>query len=279
MKFSTLFILQILFFILVTGCAKLETAYNFAPRLSANFLDKYFDFSSERYDKVKEALEKDFKDNKDLFKVSLAKRLDTLQELSGKKELSTEKVDELMKDYRTLQTEVVERFKPSLNEIITKMTADELKHIKKESEETFDKNFENLSDKDKFIKKQLKSFEKNMDWLFDSVTDEQIKIYTEFLEQNFGYYKDQLEFRKSYLAKLESLFDKKDQMMEAAVKYYSGDDSVKPKEFLVKHNVFLKNLNILFQKLWVSLTDKQREEYKKTLAELRKEIDELKPAK
>lgn len=276
MKFLASIFITFLTLLFTTGCSKLETAYNFAPRLSTNFLDRYFDFSSERYDKVKDAIEKDFKDNKVLFKESLLKRLIALEGLNGKKELATEKVDELMKDYRVLQAEVVERFKPSLRELIVNMTQEELKHIKKESEENYEKNFETLNNKEKFIKKQLKSFEKNMEAIVDDVTDEQTKLYSEFVEQNYSYYKDQLEFRKGYLAKLEALFDKKDQMFDAAVKYYSGDDSVKSKEFLTKHSIFLKNLNIFFQKLWASLNDKQKEEFKKTLVELKKEIEELK---
>jgi hypothetical protein len=258
------------------SCTKLETAYNFAPRLSTNFLDKYFDFSSDRYDKVKAAIEKDFKDNKALFKESLVKRLTALQELNGKKELTAEKVDEIMKDYRVLQAEVVEKFKPSLRELIINMTQEELRHIKKESEEQYEKNFETLNDKEKLIKKQMKTFERNMESIFDDVTAEQEKLFSDFVEQNYSFYKAQLEFRKSYLTKLESLFNKKEEMFDAAVKYYSGDNSVKSKEFLTKHLEFQKNLNVFFQKLWISLNDKQREEFRKTLVELKKEIEDLK---
>jgi len=274
-KIHIRFLLSV-FFLLSFGCTKLETAYNFAPRLSTNFLDKYFDFSSERYDKVKAAIEKDFKDNKALFKTSLVKRLTALQELNGKKELSTEDVDKIMTDYRLLQAEIVEKFKPSLRELIINMSQEELQHIKKESEEQYEKNFETLSDKEKLIKKQMKNFERNMEAILDDVTGEQEKLFSDFVVQNFGFYKAQLEFRKSYLTKLESLFSKKEEMFDAAVKYYSGDNSVKPKEFLTKHLEFQKNLNVFFQKLWLSLNDKQKEEFKKTLVELKKEIEDLK---
>jgi hypothetical protein len=261
---------------LIQSCSKIDTAYNYAPGYSTDFLDRYFDFTSERYDKVKEALEKDFKNNKAAFKSALKKRLASLSELNDKKEISEQKVEEFISDYRSLQAEVVDRFKPSLKEIIMNMTKDELKHLKKETEDKHRENFETLENKDSFLKKELKRFKKNMSSIFDSVTDEQEQIYTGFVEQNFPYYKAQLEFRKSYLVKLESLFDNKEQMLDAAIKYYSGDDSVKPKEFLEKHKIFMKNMNILIQKIWKSLTDKQREEYKKTLVELNEEIDELK---
>ncbi len=276
MKFLVRILTIFLFLAASLGCTKLETAYSFAPRFSTNFLDKYFDFSSDRYDKVKDAIEKDFKDNKSVFKESLLKRLTALQELNGKKELSAEKVQELIRDYRLLQTEVVEKFKPSLREIIINMTQEELKHIKKESEEQYEKNFETLNDKEKLVKKHLKSFEKNMEAIVDDVTDEQEKLYSEFIEQNYPYHKAQLEFRKSYLTKLESLFDKKEEMFDAAVKYYIGEYYIKSKEFLTKHTEFQKNLTVFFQKLWLSLNDKQREEFKKTLVELKKEIEDLK---
>lgn len=258
------------------SCTKLETAYNLAPRLSANFLDRYFDFSSDRYDKVKATIEKDFKDNKVLFKESLLKRLAVLQELNGKKELSAEKVDEIMGDYRVLQAEVVERFKPSLRELIINMTQEELQHIKKESEEQYEKGFETLKDKDKLIKKHFKSFERNMETFVGDVTDEQEKLFAAFVEQNYPYYQAQLEFRKSFLTKLETLFGKKEEMFDAAIKYYSGDSSVKSKEFLTKHIEFQKNLNAFFRKLWLSLNGEQKEEFRKTLVELKKEIEALK---
>jgi hypothetical protein len=211
-----------------------------------------------------------------LFKESLLKRLTALQELNGKKELSPEKVDEIMKDYRVLQAEVVQKFKPSLRELIINMTETELQHIKKESEDQYAENFKTLNDKDKLIKKHLKNFEKNMDAIVGDATDDQIKLFSAFVEENYPYYKAQLEFRKAYLAKLEALFGKKEEMFDAAVKYYSGDDSVKSKEFLTKHTEFQKNLNVFFQKLWLSLNDKQKEEYTKTLVELKKEIEDLK---
>jgi hypothetical protein len=258
------------------GCSKIDTAYNFAPRYSANFLDKYFDFTSERYDKVKDAIEKDFKENKAAFKTELKKRIATLQELNGQKELTNEKINAFVSDYKSLQAEVVQKFKPSISEVILNMTKDELKHLKAEVEENHRDNFVALNNKEKFLTKQLTSFKKNMTIIFDSVTDEQEKIYSTFIEQNYPYYKAQLEFRKSFLIKLDSLFDNKPLMLETALKYYSGDDSVKPKDLLEKQAVFMKNFNILIQKLWLSLTDRQREEYKKTLVDLNNEIDELK---
>jgi hypothetical protein len=266
-----------LFFIFIFfGCSKLETAYSFAPRFSTNFLDKYFDFSSERYDKVKAALEADFKDNKILLKESLLKRLDTLIALQDQKEISQEKMNEIITDFRKLQPEIVEKFKPSLNEIILNMTRDELKNIKEEMEERFAKNTESLNDIEKLKKRQMKNFDKNMDTVFDDVTEEQNKMYSEFIEQNQSLYKEQLAFRISYFSLLESLFDKKPEMLAAAYKYYSGDESIKSKDLQEKQKVFLKNLSILFQKIWSSLTDKQRQEFKKTLSELKTEISELK---
>ena len=199
-----------------------------------------------------------------------------MQEQAEKKDLSKEKTNSFIADYRSLQAELVNTLKPSIGEVILNMNSSELKHLKEEVEKNHKKYSTTLSDHEKFTKKQMDSFKKNMEMFFGEVSDDQKKLYAEFIEQNYSYYFENLEFRKSYMVRLESLFEKKVELLEATVKYYSGDDSVKNKEFLEKQRSFLNNLNLLVQKIWLSLSETQHAEFKKSLAELKSDIEKLK---
>lgn len=251
-------------------------AYEWGPYLTANFLDKYFDFSSARYDKVKATIATDFEKNKPLVKKNFTQALDLLSAMSDKKELSEAEIDSLIQNLRNIQAETVSQFKPSISEVVINMTKDELVSLKEGVAENHQKFLKTLDKKDEYKKKQLKSFHKNMEFVFDTVSDEQEKMYSEFIDQNYDYYKAHFEFRKGEMARLESLFANKEAMLAEALKYYSNEDSIKNKEFLEKQNAFFKNVNTFVKRIWSTLSEKQRAEFRKTLSELKTEITKIK---
>ncbi|MGZ3690785.1 MAG: DUF6279 family lipoprotein [Pseudobdellovibrio sp.] len=264
------------FLILTAGCSKLETAYDFAPRMSAKYLDGYFDFSSERFDQVKTALEIDFKKNKNVLKTEVLKKLDQALALADKKEVTEEQLASEFLSYRKLQVDIVEAFRPSISEVILNLKPEEIENFKNEYEKNRKKFEERFKDKEKFKEKMLEGFEKNMKTFFDDVTDEQKKLYSDFVTQNYDFYREQADFRFSTIENLLTIADKKSQMLEKALKFYGGDDSLKSPEFKLKQEQYFKKMYQVTQKIWATLTDKQRAEFKKTLNELRSEISELK---
>ena len=273
MKFT---LILVLLAVGVLGCTRINVAYDLAPRLVANNLDDNFDFTSERYDQVKQIIASDFKNNKGLLKSEVLSRVDELLAVADEKNLTEAQVEMFFQNIRKMQGKVIQSFAPSFNEVVTKMTKEELENVKKETTERHKKAAERLEDKAKFKEKSFAGFEKNMETLFDEVTDEQKKIYSDFIDRNYEYFRLQLEHRKSYLKRFEESFADKVKLTDLVMKYYSADDSIKTAEQLKVQQVFTKDMFATTTKIWTTLTADQRIEYKKSLSEIRKDIEALK---
>ncbi len=269
-------ILISLFLLLLAGCSRIDTAYDFAPRVSANYLDDYLDFSSERFGQVKTALEGDFKKNKILLKEEVIKKIDGLLVLSEKKELTEAQIASEFDGFRKLQLSLVEAFRPSISEVVMNLKPDEIENFKKEYAKNKKKFNERFKEPEKFKERMMTSFKKNMETFFDDVTDEQKKIYSDFVNENYSFYQEQSDFRFSTMENLMNSTDKKSELLEKLLKFYGGDDSLKPEEFKLKQTNYFKKMNQAAQKLWISLTEEQRAEFKKTLTEIKSDISELK---
>lgn len=260
----------------VLGCSRINVAYDFAPRLVANSLDDNFDFTSERYEQVKQMIASDFKNNKGLLKSEVLARVDELLAVADEKSLTEAKVEIFFQSIKKMQAKVIQSFAPSFNEIVVKMTKEELENVKKETSERHKKAAERLEDKAKFKEKSFAGFERNMETLFDEVTDEQKKLYLDFVDRNYDYFKLQLEHRKSYLKRFEETFEDKAKLTDLVMKYYSGDDSIKTPEQLKVQQSFTKDMFTTTSKLWSMLSAEQKIEYKKSLNEIKKDIEALK---
>lgn len=270
--------LIILFFgglLFTMGCSRMDMAYSFAPRLAANQLEDAFDLSSARYHKIKDSIAKDLKENKGQIKTDLEALIDSLSLVADKKSLDSTQISEFFDTGKKLQFSFIMLLKPSFDEVLGSMSRPELEHLKDFSEEKFKKSEEKLADVEKFKKASLESFEKQMDTFFDSVADEQRKLYVGFLTENFEYYKFQTSVRKSFVSKLDSLFETKPEMVSYVIKYYAGDDSVKSDEYKKRQKAYFQNMKIAAGGIWQSLTDKQRSEFKKTLANMRADLEKL----
>lgn len=269
-----IFILILLIFL--SSCSKLNFAYEFAPKYVTDSLDENFDFTSERYNKIREALIVDFKNNKLILRAEVIQQIEKLQVLSESQELTEKQIKDYIVGVKEAQKKLTELFKPTIEVVVSDLNAKEFANMKKKSEERFQKIDERLSDKKKYKEKAFDSFEKNMEKLFDSVSVEQKKIYENFIDENFDFYRDQFDFRKSALLKFESLLDKKPEFLDYAFKFYMADDSIKSAEFLKKQEAYQHNMYVTAVKLWKSLSDEQRTELKKMLAELKDEVSTLK---
>jgi hypothetical protein len=270
------FILVIIAFcVIFTGCSRMDMAYSFAPRLTANQLEDAFDLSSSRYHKIKDRIENDLKSNKGEIKSGLISLIDSVSTVSDKKKLSTEELKGFFATGKDLQVRLITLLRPSFEEVLGAMSRDELEHLKSYSEEKFKKSGEKLESAEKFRKAGLKNFEKHMETFFNSVTDEQLLLYGNFLNENFEYFKYQLTVRQSFVNRLDSLFETKPEMVNYVVKYYSGDSSVKSEEFRKKQEVYLQSAFAVAESIWASLTDKQRAEFKDTLAGMRADLSKL----
>ena len=274
MKFKFIFLVLLAFGFL--GCSRIDVAYDLAPRLIANNLDNNFDFTSERYNQVKQIIASDFKNNKGLLKTEVIGRIDELLAVADEKNLTEAQVDQFFQNIRKMQSKVIQSFAPSFSEVVTKMTKEELQNVKKETTERHEKAAERLEDKAKFKEKSYSGFERNMETLFDEVTDEQKKVYSDFIDRNYDYFKLQLEHRKSYLKRFEENFEDKAKLTDLVMKYYSADDSIKTAEQLKVQQAFTKDMFATTTKLWTTLTAEQKIEYKKTLTEIKKDIESLK---
>lgn len=268
-------LLSILCLILMCSCSKINTAYDWAPRLAANYLDDNFDFSSERYDQVKSVITSDLKNNKALIKTEVLQHIDTVIAAADKKELTAEELQKFIDQLKKTQVKAVEAIKPTISEVVLNMKPDELAYLKKKTLKRWALFEESLAETDKYKKKSLDKFEDNMKMFFDDVTDEQKKIYSEFIDQNMAFAKFQLTQRQAFFQKFEAKFAQRAEALDLTLKTYANDDSIKTTEQKEAEKAALGRAVETIRKIWISLSPEQRQYFKKTLQEYRSEIEKL----
>jgi hypothetical protein len=261
--------------ILMCSCSKINTAYDWAPRLAANYLDDNFDFSSERYDQVKSVITNDLKTNKALVRTEVLQHFDTALAAADKKDLTTEELQQFVDQMKKTQAKAVEAIKPTISEVVLNMKPDELAHLKKKTLKRWSLFEENLAEGEKYKKKSLEKFEENMEMLFNDVTDEQKKFFAEFVDENRTYVKFQLVQRQNFFQKFETKFNEKAEILDLTLKTYTNDDSIKTAEQKEAEKAALKRAIEVTRKIWSSLSSEQRQYFKKTLQEYRSEIEKL----
>lgn len=257
------------------ACSKINVAYDWAPRFAANYLDDNFDFTSERYDQVKSVITGDLKTNKAFIKTEVLQHLDTVLAATDQKDLTIEQLEKFAEQLKKTQLKAIEAIKPTISEVVLNMSREELAYLKKKTTKRWTLFEENLAESDKYKKKSLEKFEENMKTLFDLVTDEQKKIYSEFIDQNIIFVKFQLTQRQNFFQKFESSFDKKAELLDLTLKTYANDDSIKTAEQKTAEKSALKRALEVSQKVWASLSLEQRQYFKKTVQEYRTEIQKL----
>jgi hypothetical protein len=261
--------------ITLSSCSRLDLAFDYAPRYMANTLDDTFDFSSERYQKVKEGIKKDLDKNKVELLQEVIIKIDDVLLLVDKKDLALGDIRKLNDDVKLLQKKGIYAFKASFAELILPLSKKELEHLKEYTADKFKKADERLASKEDYAEFAQTSFKKTMKTFFDSVTKEQESLYEKFVEDNYDFFKYQVVWRKNFLSHFEDLFNKsedKSALLDYVMKYYAGDDSVKTPEYNQKQQKFYENAIKLESDLWKTTSEKQKSEFKKTLTSIKEEL-------
>jgi hypothetical protein len=270
---KSLFLLS--FILILNSCSKVNVAYDLAPRFVTNNLDENFDFSSERYDKIKTIIAEDFKSNRGLLKDEVLARVNEMAQVADQPQLRYEQVEIFVTNIRSTQKKLMKAFEPSFSEVILKMKDEELKSLVKETNERHEKAAEKLKNKSEFIEKAYSRFETNMEFFFDEVTPEQKKIYLNLVEKNWDYFHLQLEHRRDYLKKFQVVFSDKEKLLDLVYKYYAGDDSIKTEKLLSAQDKFFKDMYAACLQLWSVLNESQKKYYKKSIAQVRSDLEKL----
>jgi gas vesicle protein len=226
---------------------------------------------------IKKTIESDIKKNKKEATLELVKGIDELLILSQKPSPNKADFENIFNQLRLLQKKAVLYFQPSFSEVLNSLSKKEFEHMKKLAEERFKKGDERLLDTEKFKSHALEKFENNMNILFDDINDQQKKIYLNFIDANYDYYKLQIGVRKDFMKKFELLLDNKPELLDFTLKYYAGDASTKSQDFIKKQNQFFDNAYQLQLEIWNASSEKQKNEFRKTLNEIKRELSKLAP--
>ncbi len=267
-----IFLIGALFLTFLFSCSKFEVGYQLAPRLISNSLDDAFDFKSQRLKEIKAQIAGDFKKNQHAVAGFLVKTSDALIALSEKKETTKDEFLAVLEKVKSEAEPVMGLFKGSF-EIVTKnLSSDEAEYFNTYSVKKFKETDEKIADKEKYLKHQLKTFEKTMDFFFGSATSEQNDIYKNFFTENYDYFLAQHNSQKEFSKRFLVLQSKKDELLDYVLKYYRNDLSVRPEDYQKKYKVFEKSFGELEYNIWKSRTEKQQKYFKKTMTSLKDEL-------
>lgn len=270
------YLLPLLSSLFIFGCNKIEFGYQqIAPRVVMSRLDDSFDFKSDRFNQIRLQVEADFKKNQKGVASTVNKNLDEFLALTEKKDLSPADFKINFESVHTTQKYLIDLFKPSFEEVLKSLSKEEFAHLNTFSKEKFDEAEKLLNKKEDFFEKQISSFEKVMDFLFDSYTREQTGLYTKFLEKNYSFSVYQLEVRRCFMQNFEAKLSTKDQLIDYTLKYYSGDPSIRLPEHEKKQQAFLDSFFEFEFQIWTSTSEKQKAYFKKKILSLKEEFSKL----
>lgn len=271
MRFTTIFILLFL----IIGCTKVELGYRLAPRSTMSKLDDFFDFKSERFKKIRSQLDEDFKNNKGQVGQLVTGHVDEILILNRKSEASTADFKVLVGSMQKTRGSLISLFKGSFTVVIADLTVDEVTSLDQFSAKKFKEQDAKLSDKEEFLEKQIDSFKKIMDFLFDSATKEQFAIYEKFATDNYDFFLAQAEFRKGFIKKFDSLSSSKPELLDYVMQYYAGDASTRTPEQLKRLNLFSTDLHEMMAKIWKSISEKQKGNLNSNMLNLKDELNKM----
>lgn len=256
----------------LASCTKFEVGYQLAPRYISNKLDDAFDFKSKRLKEIRAQLNIDFQKNHKDVALLVIKHIDEFLALADKKTVSASDFKINLDSIYNSRKELTQLFKPSVDIVLLNLSLEENKNLNDFSLKKFKEADEKILEQKEFVKKQLKTFQKIMDFLVDDSTDSQDQIYKDFVVKNYDYFLTQEEERKTFLKKFNVLFPNKPDLVVYVLNYYGGTPSAQTGEYQNKHAAFLGALYDVEFKIWQSLTEKQKKAFRKNLKELRDEV-------
>ena len=257
------------------SCSRVEVAFDWAPRIMTNYLDDQFDFSSKRYTAVKTAFKKDLEQNKSLIKEEILKHLDTLIEQTSQSEVTDEKMKNFILQIQETQKKIVYAFKPTFEEVLKPMPPEELSYFKSELEKRWKKIDERQQDEADFKKRMIKRFKDSMESYFNDVTPAQIQMYEVYFNENKDRIKLRPQKRQEWFKKFEELFTNKEELVTWVLKISANETSQKTPEQAKEDQASIEISQKFMQNLWPTLTDKQKNYFKKELVELKESFLQL----
>lgn len=266
----------LVFYVFLSACSRLDLVVSYAPRYIANEVDDALDLNSERYNKIKRIIAIDIEKNKKDLIYEVVVKIEYLQIIIDKKDLSVDELRYVFDGFKNLQKKAVYLFKPSFSEVIMSISRAEAEHLYSSyANVKFKKSDDRLAGRQKYHKHYFKNYEHYMDIFFNSNNSRQDKLFMDFLDDNYGYYIYQNEMRKKFLKQFEIIFDKKSELLDFTMKYYAGEKDIRSDEYIKKQEVFNYNLLILGRDLWKEATARQKIYFKQKLTDIKEELRKL----
>lgn len=265
----------LIFLFFLSACSRLDLALSYAPRYITNEVDDAFDLNSERYGKIKSVVTKDIDKNKNAVFNEIIVKIEYLLLLTDKKDLSATEIRYLYDSSKKLQQKIIYMFKLSFTEVLADASGAELQHLHDYANDKFKNSDEKFNNRKKFNKHYIKNYERYMDMLFGSSNKAQDLLYRQFLNENYEYLKYQNEARKLFLKKFETLHEKKSEMLELSMQYYSGNRDSISEDYMTKQEAFNVSIVNLINNIWNESSARQKLNFKNTLMELKENIRSL----
>lgn len=265
----------LVFYLFLSSCSRLDLVISYAPRYITNEMDDALDLNSERYNKIKKALENDIDKNKKELMYEVIVKLEYLQMITDKKDLSIDELKYAFDGFKALQKKTIYLFKPTFSEVIMSISKDEAEHLYSYAEDKFKKTDYRMADRQKYYKHYFKNYEHYMDIFFNSNNKEQDNLFRDFLNDNYDYYIYQNEMRKMFLKHFEIIFDKKPDLLDFTMQYYAGEKDIRTGDYIKKQEIFNYNLLLLCRDLWKEATVRQKIYFRQKLTDIKKELRKL----
>ena len=204
------------------SCSKLETALQFAPRIVSNRVDDAFDLRSAKLSELRKKIESEIDASKKDVALKLITHADAVLELSKKDKITPDDVRLLIEAFKVTQGDVVQKFKGSFEVVLNELTAEEIANFKEYSDEKFEDQQEEATDRKKLLAARKKSALKTFGYFFDDISDEQEKLTEAFVERHYTYFVERIKIRKAFGENFYAKLQKKEPTVDFVMNYYSG---------------------------------------------------------
>jgi len=188
--------LLVLASILITGCSKLEVAYDFAPGIIAGRMDDYFDLESKQKSRLKKTIQSELDRiiiNELPAYLELEKEWMTLLE---KKDIQKTELKAHNEKTRKWLFDVFARMEPALLPFALELTPKQIEYFHKKVVKELEEHDEKTSTLKGQKKELRRRFEFGLSWNFDDLTSSEEKLFEAWLETAGYPFRDESLSRK-----------------------------------------------------------------------------------
>lgn len=253
----------------------MDVAVSLAPRFIANSIDDALDLNSERYKKIKTTIAADVEKNKGPLFTEVITKIDHLLLLTEKKELTPEDLRFIFYEFKELQKRTVYAFKSSFSEVILPLTTTEINSLNSYQNEKNRKQNDIFSDRNKYLRHFFKNYDHYVEMFFDAGNREQEALYREFLDLNLDYFKLRSQSRITGNLQFEKLFEKKNELLDFNLRFYSGEATTKSEDFIKRQEIFNSSMLNFGGRFWSLTSLAQKNHFRKYLIGLKEELKKL----